>query len=165
MPKAAIVSMLGIGLGVIVVMVIFWSVSKFIKRQMSPELYKQALADAQDLDWEEKRRQTRMEVSWEASMETAQGTFPVQLKNISESGAFVVCREPRAINEKFRVTIEAPDQAPFPLQAEVVWSNINVPEDKVVHRGMGIRFVENTTEGRSQLSKALESGQKKNESE
>lgn len=165
MPKAAVVSMLGISLGVIVVMVIFWSVSKFLKKQLSPELYKQALADAQNPEWEEKRRQTRMEVSWEGSMETAQGTVPVQLKNISESGAFVVCPEPRAINEKFRMIIDAPNQAPFPLQAEVVWSNVNVPEDKVVHRGMGIRFVENTTEGRSQLNKALEADINDDESE
>jgi hypothetical protein len=164
MPKAGIVSMLGIGLGVIVAMVIFWSISKFIRRQISPEQFNQALADAQDSNWEEKRRQSRMAVSWQASMETPQGTIPVQLKNISQTGAFVVCPEPMALNEKFRMTIDAPNQKPFPLQAEVVWSNANVPDDKVVHRGMGIRFVENATE-RTQLNNALESDLSEDESE
>jgi hypothetical protein len=165
MPKAAIVSMLGIGLGVIVAMVIFWSVSKFVRRRISSEQFNQALADAQDSNWEEKRRQTRKDVSWQASMETSQGTIPIQLKNISHSGAFVVCPEPRGLNEKFRMTIDVPNQDPFPLQAEVVWSNVNVPDDKVVHRGMGIRFVENTTEERTQLNNALESDLEEGESE
>ena len=156
MPKAAIVSMLGIGLGTIVAMVIFWSVSKFIRRQISPDQFNQALADAQDSNWEEKRRQTRKAVSWQASMETSHGNIPVQLKNISQSGAFLVCPEPMALNEKLRMTIDVPNQDPFPLQAEVVWSNVNVPDEKVVHRGMGIRFVENTTEERAQLNNAIE---------
>jgi Tfp pilus assembly protein PilZ len=157
MPKAVIVSMLGIGLGAIVAMVIFWSVSKFIRKQISPNQLNQALADAQDSNWEEKRQYRRLAVSWEASMETSQGTIPVHLKDISLGGAFVVCPEPMALNEKLRITIDAPNQDPFPLQAEVVWSNVNVPDDKVVHRGMGIRFVENTTEERTQLNNALES--------
>ena len=165
MPKAAIVSMLGIGLGVIVAMVIFWSVSKFIRKQMSPDLINQALADSKDSNREEKRRQSRVAVSWQASMETSQGTIPVQLKNISHSGAFVVCPEPMALNEKFRMIIDAPNQDPLPLQAEVVWSNANVPDDKVVHRGMGIRFVENTTEERTQLNNALELDLDERESE
>jgi Tfp pilus assembly protein PilZ len=165
MPKAAVVSMLGTGLGVMVAMVVIWSISKFIRKQISPEQFNQAIADAQDSNWEEKRRQGRMAVSWEASMETPEGTIPVQLKNISHSGAFVVCPEPMSLNEKFRMTINAPNQKPFPLQAEVVWSNVNVPEDKVVHRGMGIRFVENGNEERTQLSNALESDPAENESE
>ena len=164
MPKAAIVSMLGIGLGTIVAMVIFWSVSKFIRRQISPDQFNQALADAQDSNLEEKRRQTRTAVSWQASMETSQGSIPVLLKNVSQSGAFVVCPEPMALNEKLRMRIDVPNQDPFPLQAEVVWSNVNVPDDKVVHRGMGIRFVENTTEERTQLNNALELDLKEDES-
>jgi Tfp pilus assembly protein PilZ len=165
MPKAAIVSMLGTGLGVVVAMVVFWSISKFIRKQISPDQFNQALADAQDPNWEEKRLQTRMAVSWQASMETSQGNIPVQLKNISQSGAFVVCPEPMALNEKLRIVIDAPNREPFPLQAEVVWSNANVPEDKVVHRGMGIRFVENTNEERTQLSHALDADLKEDENE
>ena len=156
MPKAAVVSMLGIGLSIIVSMVIFWSVSKFLKKQISPDLFNHAMINGKDSYWEEKRQKSRLAVSWQASMETPQGTIRVQLKNISQSGAFVVCPEPMALNEKVRMVVDAPNLDPFPLQAEVVWSNIHVPEDKVVQRGMGIRFVENTKEERVRLYQALQ---------
>ena len=105
MPKAVVISVLGIGLAVIVALIIFWSVSKYLKKQLTPELSNQPLTNGQDASWDEKRRQARMAVSWQASMETSQGTVPVQLKNISHSGAFVVCPEPRALNEKFRMNV------------------------------------------------------------
>jgi hypothetical protein len=37
----------------------------------------------------------------------------------------------------------------------VVWSNTNVPEDKVIYRGMGIKFVQNTDEDRQRLEYAI----------
>jgi Tfp pilus assembly protein PilZ len=165
MPKAAVVSMLGIGLAVIVSMVIFWSVSKYLKKQISPDLFNHAMINGKDSCWEEKRQKSRLAVSWQASMETPQGIIRVQLKNISQSGAFVVCPEPMAINEKVRMVIDAPNLDPFPLQGEVVWSNIHVPEDKVVHRGMGIRFVENTEEERARLHHALQTNLDEDETE
>lgn len=156
MPKADVVSTLGIGLAIIVSMVIFWSVSKYLKKQIGPALSNQAMTNGQDSYWEEKREKSRLAVSWQASMETPQGAVRVQLKNISHGGAFVVCAEPMAINEKVRMVIDAPNMDPFPLQGEVVWSNIHVPEDKVVHRGMGIHFIENTEEERACLHHALQ---------
>jgi Tfp pilus assembly protein PilZ len=77
------------------------------------------------------------------------------LKDISLGGAFVICREPIALNEKFRLYLEVPDEETFALNAEVVWSNMNVPEEKVIHRGMGIRFVQNTNTARKRLEKAI----------
>ena len=94
-----------------------------------------------------------------------QGNIRVQLKNVSHSGAFVVCPEPMAINDKVRMVVDAPNMDPFPLQGEVVWSNIHVPEDKVVHRGMGIRFVENTEEDRARLHHALQTNFEEEETE
>ena len=156
MPKAAVVSVLGIGMAIIVSMVIFYSVSKYLKKQICSDLSNHTMTNGMDPCWEEKRKKSRLAVSWTASMETPQGAIQVQLKNISHSGAFVVCPEPMALNEKIRMVIDAPPLDPFPLQAEVVWSNIHVPEDKVIHRGMGIRFVENTEEERARLRRALQ---------
>jgi hypothetical protein len=34
-----------------------------------------------------------------------------------------------------------PDNEPMKATAQVVWSNANVPEEKVINRGMGIRFI------------------------
>jgi Tfp pilus assembly protein PilZ len=165
MPKAAVVSMLGIGLAIMVSMVIIWSVGKYLKKQISPDLSNHVIINGQDSYWEEKREKSRLAVSWQASMETPQGTIRVQLKNISHSGAFIICPQPMALNEKVRMVIDAPNLSPFPLQGEVVWSNIHVPEDKVIHRGMGVRFVENTEEERARLRQALQGDFEEDETE
>jgi hypothetical protein len=59
------------------------------------------------------------------------------------------------LKEQFQLTISAPSQDPFKLNAEVVWSNINVPQDNVIHRGMGVRFIQNTEENRKRLNHSL----------
>jgi hypothetical protein len=41
------------------------------------------------------------------------------------------------------------------LNAEVVWSNANIPADEVVNRGMGIRFIQNEEKKRRQLQQAI----------
>jgi hypothetical protein len=38
-----------------------------------------------------------------------------------------------------------------------VWSNSNVPEDKVINRGMGIKFIENSDENRNGLNQVIRS--------
>lgn len=164
MSKAVVVGIQGIGLAIIVAMIIFWSISRYLKKQIATDLSKYVLTNGQDSYWEEKRQKSRLAVSWQASMETLQGTTRVQLKNISHSGAFVICPEPKSLSERFRILIDAPNLDPFPLQAEVVWSNVSVPADKVVHRGMGIRFVENTEEKRNLLHYALQADLEEDES-
>jgi Tfp pilus assembly protein PilZ len=98
-----------------------------------------------------------MEVSWPAAMEIRHGSIKVRLKDISLGGAFVICTESIPLNEKFRLYVEAPDVDTFALNAEVVWSNMNVPKEKVIHRGMGIKFVKNTDAARKRLEKAISS--------
>ena len=66
-----------------------------------------------------------------------------------------VCRNPLALNERFKITIDIPDQDALPLNAEVVWSNANIPGDKIVNRGMGIRFIENEEKERRRLQEAI----------
>jgi len=39
------------------------------------------------------------------------------------------------------MTMTGPGNEPVSATAEVVWSNANFPEDKVVNRGMGVRFL------------------------
>jgi hypothetical protein len=34
-----------------------------------------------------------------------------------------------------------PDNEPVTATAQVVWSNVNMPDEKVIHRGMGVRFI------------------------
>jgi hypothetical protein len=58
------------------------------------------------------------------------------LKDISLGGAFVICREPIALNEKFRLYVEVPDEETFALNAEMVWSNMNMPEEKRLEKAI-----------------------------
>jgi Tfp pilus assembly protein PilZ len=48
-----------------------------------------------------------------------------------------------------------PEQEELLLNAEVVWSNTNVPQDQVIHRGMGVKFVQNTNRARQRLENAI----------
>ena len=54
-----------------------------------------------------------------------------------------------------RIRIELPGGEPLALAAEVVWSNASVPPERVVHRGMGIRFIQLDPVGRTRLAKAV----------
>ena len=40
------------------------------------------------------------------------------------------------------VTINAPGRPPLQVRVEITWSNTHLPADKVMKRGMGIRFIE-----------------------
>ena len=155
MESKLIVNSIGIGGAVFVGLIFFWFMFVYLKKRMMSE---QSITDVSVLDklaWEEKRRHPRVAISWQAAIEQSGSHEEVQLKDISLGGAFVVCREPLALNDKFKITINIPDQEALPLTAEVVWSNANIPRDKVVNRGMGIRFIENEEKERRRLQEAI----------
>ncbi len=105
---------------------------------------------------EEKRINSRINLIWPLKIETEQGVIQAYTKDISFSGAFVLCETPLPLGEKFLVTVEVPNYENIgQLYAEVVWSNINVPDDKIVNRGMGIRFVQNSHEILNSLKTAI----------
>jgi hypothetical protein len=155
MGSAILIKSIGIGAAIFVGFVLFWFIKKDLKRRMTTHQAGQLLAVSQKTSWEEKRRHPRVAVSWTACMEISREQVEVQLKDISLGGAFVVCRQPLSLNEIFRLTIRAPKQEPFALNAEVVWSNAGVPDDKIINRGMGVRFIRNTDADRRRLNAAI----------
>ena len=96
-----------------------------------------------------------MSVSWKASIDSEAGVSNVQVKDVSLGGAFVVCKNPLELKSKLVITLDPVDQDPLKLNAEVVWSNINVPADKIINRGMGIRFIENEEAVRNRLNQLI----------
>ena len=155
MDSGIIVTSMGIGAAIFAGLIIFWFFHTFIKRKLRAEQSVQLPNSSQQFNGEEMRRHPRMEVAWPAALEIRHGSIKVRLKDISLGGAFVICRESVPLNQQFRLYIEAPDEEMFALNAEVVWSNMNVPEEKIIHRGMGIRFVQNTEAARKRLEKAI----------
>jgi len=155
MDSNLLVNSIGIGGALFVGLVIFWFVSMYLKKRLASDQAAQNNTPSTKTSWEEKRRNPRVAVSWQALIEMAGQTDNVQLKDISLGGAFVVCADPLALNDKFKISIRIPNRELLRLNAEVVWSNSNVPADRVVNRGMGIRFIENTEEDRQRLNEAL----------
>ena len=89
----------------------------------------------------EKREHPRTDVNWPVSIETIYGTIAAEVKNISLGGAFICCKKPLQLRKVFRMTMIGPENEPLTVSAQVVWSNANMPEDKVINRGMGVRFI------------------------
>ena len=85
----------------------------------------------------------RAEPNWQATLETSSGkTTEVLIASVSHGSAFITSTTRLDIGEKFQLTIHLPERPPLQLRAEVTWSNMHLPADKVVKRGMGIRFIE-----------------------
>ena len=140
MDSNLLVNSIGIGGALFVGLVLFWFVSMYLKKRLASDQATQSYTPSTKTSWEEKRRNPRVAISWQAFIEMSGQTDNVQLKDISLGGAFVVCAEPLALNDKFKISIRIPNRELLLLNAEVVWSNSNVPADRVVNRGMGIRF-------------------------
>ena len=73
---------------------------------------KATAASALRINWEEKRAQPRLSVSWNASFAAPHGPERAQLKDISLGGAFVVCPAPLPLSDRFQIVIELPDAHP-----------------------------------------------------
>ncbi|MGD8883812.1 MAG: PilZ domain-containing protein [Desulfobacterales bacterium] len=162
MDNSIIVTSLGIGAAIFAGLVIFWFFNAFVKRKLGADQQPQMAAPSQKSYWEEKRQHPRVAVSWSAVLEPPHEHLRVQLKDISLGGAFVVCDKPSPLKEKIRLCIKIPDQEELLLNAQVVWSNANVPQEKVINRGMGVKFVQNTNEARQHLEKAISMHLKEN---
>jgi len=161
MDNAIIVTSMAIGAAIFAGLVIIWFFNAFIKRKLGTDQPSPLVTAAQKSKWEEKRQHPRVAISWPLELEPPHENVKVQLKDISRGGAFIVCRRPLPLNEKLRLCIKLPEQEELLLNAEVVWSNINVPQDKVIHRGMGVKFAKNTNKARQRLEDAI-SNQLKN---
>jgi len=105
--------------------------------------------------WEEKRRHPRVAVSWQTEIEEAGVSRAARLRDISLGGAFVVVSAPPAAGCELRLTIFPPHAAPLALTAAVAWSNAAVPEERVVHRGMGVTFRANSAEDLRRLHEVI----------
>jgi len=150
-----ILNSIGIGGLLFAAIILFWFVFVYLKKRVTADQPKQAYATTAQYSGAEKRRHKRVEISWSALLEKSDQSLKVQLKDISLGGAFVICPEPFGLKDQFEITIDIPSHGPLPLNAEVIWSNVNMPSDQVVNRGMGIRFIKNEGEARQTLQEAI----------
>jgi uncharacterized protein (TIGR02266 family) len=120
---------------------VVWLVYYFWKVHTDSTLDHSASAPVAQRAGKENREHPRVDIHWPVSMETPDGTISAEVKNISVGGAFICCEKPLPIGEMFHLTMVGPDKEPVIATAKVAWSNVNVPKDKVINRGMGVRFI------------------------
>ncbi len=102
------------------------------------------------------RHFARANVKWPVSISTDDSSRDGVTINLSPSGAYIRCGSPLRLNEVFDMTIDVPNSAwLIEAKAEVVFSNIYGPDDKISPRGMGVRFLTIASEDRQIIAKEV----------
>ena len=102
------------------------------------------------------RHFARANVKWPVSIITDDSSRDGVTLNLSPSGAYIRCGSPLRLNEVFDMTIDVPNSDWFiEATAEVVFSNIYGPDDKISPRGMGVRFLTIASKDRQIIAKEI----------
>ena len=104
----------------------------------------------------ENRHFARAKIKWPVSMSTDNRSSDGVTLDLSPNGAYIGCANPLRLNEVFDVTIDVPNSdSSIQATVEVVFSNIYGPDDAISPRGMGIRFLEISSQGRQIIAKEI----------
>ena len=122
--------------------ILFFLVFYFLKARISSDADSHVSVNLPQNVKVERREHPRTDVNWPVTMEVPGGTIEARVNNISLGGAFICCEKPLPMGEVFHLTMIVPENEPIAATAQVVWSNVNVPDDKVINRGMGVRFLQ-----------------------
>jgi type IV pilus assembly protein PilZ len=100
----------------------------------------------------ERRIYERIDVEWSVDCETDQTFLYASITNISEMGIFVATHEPLEVGTRLTLRFAMPgEQSPFILLGQVQWVNpIRMLSDNP-NPGMGIRFVDLSSENRERI--------------
>jgi uncharacterized protein (TIGR02266 family) len=164
MNTSAIILKLGLsGVIFVLTLTLIYAIGDYLKKRTRSKQPGDITANLFVKAMEEKRQFPRADITYPVKMETSQGTVEAETKNISLGGAFICYQKPLPLGENFSLTIETPYHKPLTVSAEVVWSNSNVPDDKVVNRGMGIRFLQITEDDRKFIDQVISANFKDSE--
>ena len=102
------------------------------------------------------RHFARAKIKWPVSMSTEERSADGVTLNLSTNGAYIGCANPLRLHEVFDVTIDVPDSdSSIQATVEVVFSNIYGPDDAISPRGMGVRFLKISSQGRQIIAKEI----------
>ena len=100
-----------------------------------------------------REQNAKAKIKWPVSIKTDERSLDGVTLDMSTNGAFVSCANPLRLNEVFDMTIDIPNSdRPLKMSVEVVWSNIYGPDDEISPRGMGVRFLEISSEDRKVIA-------------
>lgn len=99
-----------------------------------------------------RRNAERIDVTWSVDCETEDTFLYANITNISEFGIFVMTHEPLEVGTQLTLKFAPPGAAePFVIDGQVQWVNpVRMLADNP-NPGMGIRFINLTTEERERL--------------
>jgi Tfp pilus assembly protein PilZ len=138
MQKAWLMTMFVFSIAFFLVFFVIYFFRPRKKDKISPHTFERELLDPEEIPIPH-----RAEPNWPATIETAAGeTAQASIVSVTHGSAFITSNTKLAIGEKFQITVHLPGRPPLQLRAEVTWSNMHLPAEKVVNRGMGIRFIE-----------------------
>ena len=101
-------------------------------------------------------------IAWPVTIEASSGRMESVTKYVGTGGSFIICQDPLPLKSQFILTIEVPKHGPLTLVAEVVWMNANVPDDKIVTRGMAVKYIQIPDVDRKILDTAVSETQREN---
>ncbi len=136
--------------------VFLWFTTAYFRNHTSAGWGGQTLVNLHMTPIEEKRQHPRAEIHWPATIQTPQGPVEAKTKDISIGGAFVLCDHPFGSGDTFCMSLDVPDREPMDVTVQVAWSNTNVSDEKIVNRGMGVRFLQISIENRQFVHKVIE---------
>lgn len=134
---------------------IYESIKK--KNEKDVHVMKRMAGSAGNLeDNNEKRKHSRIKKVLPVSLSVLSDgkTFEATTEGISISGAFVRCDSFIKLGERLKIRFLNENRLPI-MAAQVIWSNSGVPQERVMTRGVGIRFTEVSKEARSVLEHIL----------
>jgi type IV pilus assembly protein PilZ len=103
------------------------------------------------MDETERRSAERIAVSWNVDC-VAEDTFLyASIANISAMGIFIRTTEPLAVGTPVDLAFAPPDHEPFRLRGQVAWVNRVRENGDNPNPGMGVRFMELSSESRERL--------------
>jgi len=104
----------------------------------------------------QRRNHRRVDVEWPVIMMTPEGDMDGTIENISAGGAYIRCGTLLSKNDLFILAIMSQDREWSWIGAEVVWIDIPLsPDEEAIPVGMGIRFINLTSEDLQFLSEAV----------
>ena len=103
-----------------------------------------------------RRRSSRVEVTWQVDCETEDTFLYAYITNISEMGIFVKTEKPLAVGTELVLRFAPPStEETFVLQGIVQWINPVRPLGENLNPGMGIRFQSLKPEERERIVEAV----------
>ena len=149
-----LILLLGVGLGGVVLILFLKFVQSLIAYRNRPSPFSHEFSvpvKAAEASRKERRQHARASIQLPVRIETAEGTINAEIRDISVGGAFICCAKPLPLKEKLPLDLTLPHGGSLALFSEVVWSNSNIPHEKIVNRGMRVRFLLITEDERQVL--------------